>query len=108
MFNRKKYTNANGIVIKATLIQPKRHVSIPETAQWLAGEGAGSWFFIEKKDNAHQITRFNPEGEIECQSLFSTDTEFDLNQEFEFVHLCHCKEVNINQNKTKHTFHKIG
>ena len=108
MFKRKNHTNPNGVVVNTTLNQPNRQPSIPEKAQWLAGEGAGSWFFIEHNGSEFQITRYSPEGDIECQSLFSTETEFDINQDFEFIHLCHCKQVNLIQNKTKHTFHKTG
>ncbi|GAH49705.1 unnamed protein product, partial [marine sediment metagenome] len=46
-------------VLKNTLSQPVRHLNIPETAQWLSGEGAGSWFNIKLNNEKYLISRFN-------------------------------------------------
>lgn len=102
MFKRTKHTNPSNV--NSTLPEPKKHQSIPKTAQWLAGEGAGSWFNIKKEQDKYQITRFSPKGEIECQSYFDTNSEFDINEPFEFTHLSHCQLVNIIQEKITHHF----
>lgn len=104
MLKRKKHTNNNSI--GSTLSEPKRHINIPENAKWLSGEGAGSWFLIKAYQDSFKITRFSPEGDIECQSIFKTNGTFDLNEEFEMTYLSHCKEVNVIQNNQKITFYR--
>ena len=57
--------------LKGTLSEPERAAEIPQTSQWLAGEGAGSWFNILPAVNeAFEITRFSPEGTVECKNFF--------------------------------------
>ena len=104
MFKRKINTDNNRL--KTTLEEPQRALNIPEKAQWLAGEGAGSWFFIEQQNGNYQITRFNPKGDVECQAIFQPNTDFNINRPFEFTYLSHCSEINILQNGTKITFLK--
>ena len=41
---------------------PKKSENIPAEAQWLGGIGAGSWFYIAKKESNYQITRYSPKG----------------------------------------------
>jgi hypothetical protein len=85
--------------MKTTIPEPKKHKDVPQNAQWLSGEGAGSWFFIEKIDNSFGITRYNEAGEIECQADFkeSGHPVFDMALPFQFVHLSHCQKVTIIQ-----------
>ncbi|MBK9254268.1 MAG: hypothetical protein IPM42_02145 [Saprospiraceae bacterium] len=81
--------------------EPLRNDNVPDTAQWLAGEGAGSWFYLEPTNNSKfRITRFSPTGEIECTGLFfvSNNLPFSASQNFSFEHLSHCKKVSILQN----------
>jgi len=94
---------------KLPLPAPARAEHLSLHAQWLAGEGAGSWFNIEKKDVHHfEITRFSPEGKIECTGVFICKTSgFYLEQPFEFTYLSHCKTVNIIQNSATFTFERI-
>ena len=33
---------------------PNKLKNIPEKSQWLGGIGAGSWFYIEKKDENYE------------------------------------------------------
>lgn len=54
----------------ATLPVPERHPKIPENAQWLSGEGAGSWFFFDIEDALLKVTRYSPQGVIECTGLY--------------------------------------
>lgn len=91
--------------LKGTLAAPVRHPAIPQKAQWLSGEGAGSWFFICPKGPLFQITRYSPNGKTECSGEFmlteklkSKDT-FNPTQDFELCYLSHCAEVNVTQNK---------
>lgn len=92
----------NSYLLKHTLPEPKRPKSLPQPAQWLAGEGAGSWFFIEhsSKDNLYNIKRFSPKGKLECEGLFKIESDkysLRLNKPYQFVHLSHCAAVHIQQ-----------
>lgn len=88
--------------IKHTLTAPQKPEFLPQEVQWLAGEGAGSWFYIEKsKDNEdYEITRYSPNGKIECRSLFKivgTHKTLDLKKSYKFTYLSHCSLVHIKQ-----------
>jgi len=87
----------NSINIKGTIQEPNRHPLIPATAQWLSGEGAGSWFYFEQNTNTYTITRFSPHGNTECSGVFTTDDNFNFNQLFDITFLSHCAEVNVVQ-----------
>ena len=85
-----------------TLKAPEKHKNIPDKAQWLAGEGAGSWFVIFKTDKKlfYKIERYSPLGKLECQGIFSQDhnsSTFNFYSPFSFTHLSHCAEVSILQ-----------
>ncbi|MBI2279806.1 MAG: hypothetical protein HYU68_03830 [Bacteroidetes bacterium] len=94
---------------KLPLPEPKRAENLPKKAQWLAGEGAGSWFYITKAKNDFVITRFSPEGKIECTGIFECihAEPFNINNAYQFTHLSHCKTVNIIQNSVTFTFERI-
>ncbi len=88
--------------LSGTLPQPVRNTAIPLAAQWLSGEGAGSWFHIVKKqDGRYLITRYSPEGAVECSSVFRKDVASDFNPAlpFQIVHLSHCAKVRVVQNE---------
>jgi hypothetical protein len=74
--------------------------NLPSKVQWLAGEGAGSWFHVEKHNDLFMISRYDPEGKIECSGLFYILNEYnlDLRNTFEFTHISHCNKVMIKQN----------
>jgi hypothetical protein len=87
-------------LLKTTLPEPKRPVHLPLTAKWLAGEGAGSWFsIVVANDKKFEITRFSPEGKLECRGRFriSNQQAFRMDQAFRFEHLSHCRKVRIRQ-----------
>ncbi|MBE0663365.1 MAG: hypothetical protein IH597_12975 [Bacteroidales bacterium] len=86
--------------LKSTLPAPPRHPAIPENAQWISGEGAGSWFHIIKEGELYAIARYGPEGNTECKGLFSLSdkTLFTIGDPYKFFHLSHCSKVQILQN----------
>ncbi len=71
---------------------------------WLAGEGCGSWFEIENEGNHFLITRYDPQGKIECKGVFQCLNPLrpNLKHQFELAYLSHCAEVNFVQNN--HSF----
>lgn len=89
-------------VLKSTLPPPIKHSNIPETAQWLSGEGAGSWFFIMPDKNQYIILRYNSDGVLECEGRFKQmgNAKFYINLPFKFVHLSHCAKITLQQNNT--------
>ncbi len=72
---------------------------LPDNSKWLSGEGAGSWFSIKPYENfRYYVTRFSPEGIIECEGFFKTDKTMNLNDEYEIGYPSHCMEITIIQN----------
>lgn len=100
---------AHSIHLGKTLPPPVKHASVPEMAQWLAGEGAGSWFHIEQVDKKYTVTRFDRDGQVECRSIFNSSNlqNVRLFENYEFVHPCHCKEINILQNDLRIVLNRI-
>lgn len=87
--------------LAGTLKEPARAAGIPPTAQWLSGEGAGSWFAIgQSKTGKYFISRFGPDGKLECEGEFTitNNQPFNINQSFRFDYLSHCRKVRISQN----------
>jgi hypothetical protein len=81
---------------------PERTEVIPKSAQWLFGQGAGAWFFIEKLTLAHQYTikRFAANGGLDCDRIFELEDNgfiFDIEKEYAFTHVSHCSRCRINQ-----------
>ncbi|MGC9355584.1 MAG: DUF6695 family protein, partial [Mariniphaga sp.] len=96
--------------LNCTLPEPKRAAGIPPTAQWLAGEGAGSWFNILPVDNEKfEINRFSPVGTVECNGIFATsgNQSFDIEKPYRFDYLSHCGKVSLIQGKQKIEFKRV-
>lgn len=91
------------------LDQPDRPKNVPEKAQWLAGQGAGSWFFLSKPEDPKslffRIIRYSPSGNVECNKIFKlNDNNFNHSKEYKFTYLSHCASCTILQNNNKFTF----
>ncbi len=95
--------------LNQVLPAPVKHDSIPLESQWLAGEGAGSWFNICFKNDFYFIIRYSPKGEVECESFFEIleDKIFNINDPYQFTYLSHCKQVRILQNDIVIIFNRI-
>ncbi|MFN2395077.1 MAG: DUF6695 family protein [Bacteroidales bacterium] len=94
--------------VNNTMLQPaERPANLGSKAQWLSGEGAGSWFeIISHTNKLFEITRFNPKGIPECASFFEclSDEDFYPEKPYSIVHLSHCKEVIVIQNNKRLIF----
>ncbi|MCG8581458.1 MAG: hypothetical protein MI866_16155 [Bacteroidales bacterium] len=64
----------------STLPAPERHHSIPANAQWLSGEGAGSWFVIHPEEDRIKVSRYSPKGVVECQGSYENEQALELLQ----------------------------
>ncbi|MFY0687039.1 MAG: hypothetical protein JXQ90_07740 [Cyclobacteriaceae bacterium] len=88
---------------------PIQAPNVPNKAKWLGGQGAGSWFYIDAVEGLiFNITRFSPDGIIECQRNFElTESGFDINASYKLTYLSHCLEVRVLQNNQMHIFKAI-
>ena len=86
-------------LIKKTLKQPVRNPNIPANAQWLGGEGAGSWFGFKFAKSLLKVTRYSPEGVIECFGLFKNSTGENIiyDQKFLVTYPSNCKVITLTQ-----------
>jgi len=84
----------------------KSPINISEKAQLIRGIGASSWFTINPEGALYRIERFSLEGELECSRLFRLEPPtFDINSEYEFTYISHCKECTIIQNELIYKFY---
>ena len=89
------------------LPQPKLPESLSNTARWLSGEGAGSWFiFLEGQDSVG-IRRYSPCGNLECEGEFKTNELFYLEQAFTVTYPSHCLMVSVLQEGRMITLKRI-
>ncbi len=82
----------------STLPPPRREKPIPENAHWLAGEGAGSWFFVDVKGKTLEVTRYSPEGRIECTGIFENHnrrTVITSQDSFVLTYPANCREITL-------------
>ncbi len=93
----------------ATLPSPERHYLIPDNAQWLSGEGAGSWFDFNFEGTLLKVTRYSPQGEIECMGLYENPEaiEFLKNRHsFSITYPSHCRTVSVKINDSEIRFQR--
>lgn len=88
--------------LKSTLQAPLKHSNIPEDAQWLGGEGAGSWFTLAPEKSQLIVTRYAPDGKVECSGLYKNLTmpaDFS-NHHLQVTYPSNCKVISLkNQDK---------
>tara|TARA_R110002050_G_scaffold300786_1_gene472674 strand:- start:14202 stop:14495 length:294 start_codon:yes stop_codon:yes gene_type:complete len=89
------------------LTQPEKPINIPVSSQWLAGQGAGSWFWIGATESTFnfQIKRFSPLGVLECDTVMIANMEgFITTKPYQFTYLSHCSFCTIIQDSHTFTF----
>ena len=81
--------------LRSTKKAPKRHKAVPKNAQWLSGEGAGSWFAIEKNEDVLQVERYSPNGILECTGFYQSSSPVEINSvdQLEITYPSTCKAV---------------
>jgi hypothetical protein len=93
------------------LESPEQPVNIPESSQWLAGQGAGSWFYLEKSGEIKRhfkIIRYSPKGKLECERIYKSIMPLDITKPYQFSYLSHCALCTIIQNKKKIILNWVG
>jgi len=83
----------------------KRPKGISKSAQLLTGVGASSWFELTVENKKYRIKRFSVEGHLECSRIFRVDSEeFNINENYKFTYISHCKQCKIIQKNKMFTF----
>ncbi|TVR85633.1 MAG: hypothetical protein EA411_12525 [Saprospirales bacterium] len=88
-------------ILKETIRKPKRPPIVPSHAQWLSGEGAGSWYQLDQlTEGLFELHRFDPTGKPEGRAILKSNNEENpnLNQAWQITHLSNCHRVTITQN----------
>lgn len=70
-------------------------------AKWLAGEGAGSWFLVEKHNDSNTlflVRRFSEKGNFECGGYFKSSQALEVTADFLLTYPSHCQKVTVIQN----------
>ena len=80
--------------------------NIDSSSQLIKGIGASSWFTIKSEGDLYRIERFSTDGELECSRLFNVGPNtFNINYEYKFTYISHCKECTILQNDRTYKFY---
>ena len=80
--------------------------NIDSSSQLIKGIGASSWFTIKSEGDLYRIERFSTDGELECSRPFRAEPNtFNINHEYEFTYISHCKECTILQNNQTYKFY---
>lgn len=89
---------------------PALPANLSEGAQWLAGEGAGSWFVVSTSFSIEKVIvkRYSPEGTLECEGVFSGAYLLDVKSIFKITYPSHCAVVTVLQGKRKISLENIA
>ena len=90
--------------LSRTLTAPKLPNNLNGSVQWLAGEGAGSWFDISLEERHYRINRYSGVGVLECTNLFKTSEDFNLHTQYTITYPSHCTKVTVVQSLNKFVF----
>jgi uncharacterized protein DUF6695 len=93
-------------LLKSTLPQPLRNNKVPDNAQWLSGEGVGSWFDFNYRDGLLEVIRYAPTGEVECSGFYkSRSSEYFISiKKLNIDYPSNCKVVTLRNEDTKLMF----
>ncbi len=94
--------------LKSVLAAPE--LKPHHAAKWFSGEGAGSWFVIQpKEENQFLVQKFSPDLKIESATEMILDSEFifDLKGVFNLKFPCNSREITLQQNETQLVLRKV-
>ncbi|MFP4557060.1 MAG: DUF6695 family protein [Bacteroidales bacterium] len=83
--------------LKETFPAPERHPDVPTNAQWLSGEGYGSWYEVSVNNEFLELNEYGPQGKHESKAFFKIDADFQPEQPFEITYPSNCKVLTIKQ-----------
>lgn len=95
--------------LKSTLTPPKLPKHLPSSAQWLAGEGVGSWFVIKHEQNTFYMERYSATGVLECSGkmIQSSGHNLDFSVPFQVLYKSNCRQIYLQQLDQIHIFKKV-
>jgi hypothetical protein len=88
-------------------IEPLIVEGVQDSAQWLAGIGAGAWFELHKTDNnnEYRFRRIAPYGHVDVNGVYKVDnSSFNYEESYNFVHYSNCSFFHIEQKQTIYKF----
>ncbi len=96
--------------MKSTLPAPPVPPALSSEAQWLSGEGAGSWFVVEPSTKFTKVSRFSPQGELECSGLFERLPSAWLShtKSIQITYPSHCSVVSLSLETKKIELSRIS
>ncbi|MBN1985176.1 MAG: hypothetical protein JW761_02670 [Prolixibacteraceae bacterium] len=97
--------------LKGVLPEPKRPGNVTENAQWLAGEGAGSWFAFEIENHLLKVIRYSVNGVIECVGLFENKDAIKFlknDKSYKVAYPSNCKTVSLHVNGSEIRFNRAN
>jgi hypothetical protein len=65
--------------MRTTLPAPNLPKHIAADAQWISGEGAGSWFVLSTLPKGLWVSRYSPDGELEHEGWFNHENYHGIN-----------------------------
>jgi hypothetical protein len=84
--------------LNKTYPAPTRHPNVPVDAQWLSGEGYGSWFSVSINGKGIYLTKYSPLGDVEFQTYFSPfDNKINFFEPFTITYPSNAKVLSILQ-----------
>jgi hypothetical protein len=87
--------------LNETFPSPKRHSNVPESAQWLSGEGYGSWYDISMDGSTIELNEYGPGGEHESKALFSAHQNLLVDNHVTITYPSNCRVLTVIQNDRK-------
>jgi hypothetical protein len=89
---------------------PLRPDNVPPSAQWLAGEGAGSWYDLSETQikGEYRLQRFDASGILESQTYHVGSYHFDSSKPYQIGYLSHAQRVLVLQNHQRYYLFNIS
>ncbi|MCF8459121.1 MAG: hypothetical protein K9G46_00210 [Flavobacteriales bacterium] len=96
-------------LFRSVLPAPDCPLHVPTEAQWLAGEGAGSWYNLIQQGEDFLLTRYTRTGEQQCAVVMqqTAGEDWDSSQPFTITYPSHCAEVNLLVDNKKVTLRPV-
>lgn len=95
-------------ILQSTLQAPGSEFRPHKDAQWLSGEGAGSWFVFEPLNPHLKVTRYSPDGTVECSGLYRNQDAQGIvpDHSFRITYPSNCKVVSLKNKETELKFER--
>ena len=100
----------DNVQLRGTLAQPSKHPNIPSNAQWLSGEGAGSWFSFRFKETSLEVTRYSPNGVVECDGIYESGIP-GMNQSIQHLKIAYpsdCNKITLDDSGKTMQFNRVS